>query len=106
MVATHLFSAFAALAISLLVRGQNPPHEFVVVSKSDIFSELRANLSSDASIIFPDDPLMQTAGARWQAYSRPSYRAVVEVATEQDVQSAVSARLTMQKYTQCYVVRI
>jgi hypothetical protein len=106
MVATHLFSAFVALAISLLVRGQNPPHGLVVVRKSDIFSELRANLSSNASIIFPDDPLMQTAGARWQAYSRPSYRAVVEVATEEDVQAAVSASLPMQKYTQRYVVRI
>ncbi|PVH70236.1 FAD-binding domain-containing protein [Cadophora sp. DSE1049] len=89
MVAIRSVSVLAALAAALLVQGLSPSFEHVVDRGSNIFSELDAQLSPNASIILPADPLFQTAGARWQAYSRPTYSAVVEVAVEEDVQKTV-----------------
>lgn len=89
MVAIRSVPVFAALAAALLVQGLSPSFEYLVDRGSDIFSELGAQLSPNASIILPADPLFQIAGARWQAYSSPTYSAVVEVAVEEDVQKTV-----------------
>jgi hypothetical protein len=89
MVAIRSVPVFAALASALLVRGLSPRFGYLVDRGSDIFSELGAQLSPNASIILPADPLFQTTGARWQAYSSPTYSAVVKVAVEEDVQKTV-----------------
>ncbi|KAF2190320.1 FAD-binding domain-containing protein [Zopfia rhizophila CBS 207.26] len=53
------------------------------------FAELGAILSPSASIFLPDDSGFENATLRWSAYSAPSFRAVVEVATEKDIQETV-----------------
>lgn len=60
------------------------------IGQPSSFAELGAVLSPDASILFPEDPRFGNATLRWQAYSAPSFRAVVEVATEVDIQKTAS----------------
>lgn len=54
------------------------------------FTNLARTLSRNATIVLPDSPLMQTMHLRWQAYAKPTYSAVVEVTTEEDVIHTVS----------------
>jgi len=61
----------------------------IVGRDTSIFSALASQLSPGASIILPDDPLFTSRHQRWQAYSSPVYSAVVEVATETDVETVV-----------------
>ena len=49
------------------------------------FANLARKLSRNATIVLPDNPLMRTTHLRWQAYAEPTYSAVVEVTTEEDV---------------------
>lgn len=65
---------------------------------NDLFAQLAPHLSSGAAIILPGDPLI-AKHQRWQAYSRPRYSAVVEVATESDIGVVVGC------YTHSNVVR-
>lgn len=58
------------------------------------FAELGAVLSPSASILLPDDAGFDNATLRWQAYAAPSFRAVVEVATESDIQNTVRLIVT------------
>lgn len=76
---------FAAILFQLLghcchLQAKNP-----VDQNSAIFSELAADLSSDAVIVSP----RATEHQRWQAYASPTYSVVVEVAVEEDVQRTV-----------------
>ncbi|KAK3987324.1 FAD-binding domain-containing protein [Cladorrhinum sp. PSN332] len=53
------------------------------------FTALATQLSPNASIVFPEDPLFDLVQQRWQAYSRPTYSLIVQAATEQDVKTTV-----------------
>ncbi|KAK4442734.1 FAD-binding domain-containing protein [Podospora aff. communis PSN243] len=53
-----------------------------------VFTDLASQLSYDAALILPDNPLMSDH-ERWQEYSRPTYSAVVEVANEGDVSTVI-----------------
>ena len=81
-----LFSlaAWSALGSALLgeVAPRTEPGNFI--GRSDLFSKLAPQLSSNASIILPTDPLFVTH-QRWQALSAPTYAAVVEVTCHDDV---------------------
>jgi|SRR3569833_1600724 len=64
-------------------------------SNTDIFAELRPQLSQNATIILPGDLQMQAASVRWSSYSRPTYRAVVQVAVEDDVVKTVRIEIAL-----------
>ncbi len=51
--------------------------------------DLQSVLSGDASINFRDDPDFRANTIRWSEYSAPDPGAVVNVATETDVQKTV-----------------
>jgi hypothetical protein len=78
-----------ASALLLPDSGPRPELGYLVSRDSDIFSQLGNQLSPGASIIRQDDPRMQSTYQRWQAYSMPTYSAVVEVTIEDDVQKTV-----------------
>lgn len=82
-------SVLTSFVLFLIAQAQNI-HE--LDDYDDFYSELRTQLSTNASLILPTDPLMDEASIRWQAYQRPTYSAVVEVAIEEDVQVTVSNR--------------
>jgi hypothetical protein len=58
-------------------------------SNISITAALGPNLSPNAAIILPDQADWRNASARWQGYAIPTYQAVVEVATEKDIQQTV-----------------
>ncbi|KAK1832578.1 FAD-binding domain-containing protein [Podospora conica] len=58
-------------------------------SAAALFSHLAAKLSPNATILLPSNPDMRTTHQRWQAHAQPTYAAVVEVATEDDVVTTV-----------------
>lgn len=53
-------------------------------------SELAAMLSPEAELFVPSDPDYGNASIRWSTFDEPTFRAYVEVATEQDIQETVS----------------
>lgn len=55
----------------------------------DISSGLGPLLSADASILLPGSGAFDNKTIRWQEFQSPTVRAVVVVATEQDVQQTV-----------------
>ncbi len=61
---------------------------------SRIRSELGPRLSHSASIILPHSADFAAATIRWTEYQAPTFSAVVEVASERDVQETVSAPLS------------
>jgi len=83
---TRRVLVFACSAFPLLARAWSDHGQL------DAFRELRPQLSPGASLVVPSDPLFADASMRWQAYLRPTYSAVVEVATEADVQAVVSLK--------------
>ncbi|KAK4185322.1 FAD-binding domain-containing protein, partial [Podospora australis] len=70
----------ASLAVALSLEANHH-----VRSDTDTLTKLSSLLSRNASIILPSNPRFTTVHQRWQAYSKPTYSAVVEVATEEDV---------------------
>lgn len=84
---TVFFAIFAVLSASFW-------HRRAVMDPSDnaIISILGPKLSPKAHIILPDDSGFVGATQRWAQYQPPSFRAVVEVATEGDVQETVSSQ--------------
>jgi hypothetical protein len=60
---------------------------------ADIKAELSWALSEGAEIILPKDEQFAGDVVRWSKYSSPSFQAVVQVASEQDVQAVVSRTL-------------
>jgi hypothetical protein len=60
--------------------------------KVDIKAELGPQLSRGATILLPQDGDFTDETERWSLYSAPTFRAVVEVTSEQDVQATVSVR--------------
>lgn len=56
----------------------------------NITAALEPHLSPNAAIFLPDQADWVNASARWQGYAIPTYQAVVEVATEKDVQQTVN----------------
>lgn len=90
MAALRYFYLFAVLAYVPLARTLSSKHEYIVGRESDsgIFSVLASQLSPGAAVILPDNPRM-SVHQRWQAYSQPTYSAVVEVAVEEDVAKTV-----------------
>jgi hypothetical protein len=66
--------------------------EFVDLPSSNIniTAVLGPQLSSNAAIVLPDQVYWANASARWQGYAIPTYQAVVEVSTENDIQQTVS----------------
>jgi hypothetical protein len=56
----------------------------------DIKAELSWALSEGAEIITPKDDQFAGDVVRWSKYSSPSFQAVVQVTSEQDVQAVVS----------------
>jgi hypothetical protein len=84
-----MVSALAALASSWLAWGQDGYLRYQAGRYDNIFSVLQAQLSPNASIILPGNPQIQTAATFWDAYSAPSFQAIVEVTNEEDVQNTV-----------------
>jgi hypothetical protein len=58
---------------------------FIFAEQTNIFLELKSQLSPRAQVIFPDDLEFQNVTARWSIYKRPTFRAAILVATEEDV---------------------
>ncbi|KAK0746969.1 hypothetical protein B0T18DRAFT_489395 [Schizothecium vesticola] len=56
-------------------------------------SRLAALLSPNATLLLPSSPVMQTTHLRWQAYAKPTYSLLVEVATEQDVVATLTRKV-------------
>ena len=87
IIAALLVASVSALTIhqvddgvsSLVYRAPNPVN----------YSLLAAQLSPGASIVFPDNPQFDLLQQRWQEYSRPTYSAIVQAATEDDVRKTV-----------------
>jgi hypothetical protein len=75
------FSSFTAQSFSRNLYSTTP----------NISAELGPQLSSSAVIVLPDDASWVNVTTRWQSYSIPSYRAVVEVVSERDIQETVSS---------------
>lgn len=77
-------------AIAGCLGSAHPPDTCLAAPLSpSLVSRLAAVLSPSATIVLPSSPLMQTTHLRWQAYAKPTYSLVVEVATEQDVVATV-----------------
>ncbi|KAF2668714.1 FAD binding domain-containing protein [Microthyrium microscopicum] len=72
-------------AISSVFSGQNPLNLYF--STPNITAELGPLISG--TILLPDDTRWVNATARWQEHAAPSYRAIVEVATEKDIQETI-----------------
>jgi hypothetical protein len=96
-----LFASFVCFGLALICAAL--PQDSVFINSRDVSSgngnngsidikaELLPQLSQGASIILPPDSTWANETERWSLYSAPTFRAVVEVASEQDVQAAVSA---------------
>jgi hypothetical protein len=79
--------AWAAGTVSSLLRYDQVP---VVLAPHINFSEeLGHRLSPNAAIFLPTDPGWANATRRWNTLSAPTYSALVEVSTEQDIQETV-----------------
>ncbi|KAK4113175.1 FAD-binding domain-containing protein [Canariomyces notabilis] len=91
MAVLRFFRVVVFVVLALLTSGSSCESGFFVGirSESEIFSALASRLSPNASIILPGDPRMVSNHQRWQAYSAPTYAAVVEVAVEEDVKETV-----------------
>jgi hypothetical protein len=89
MVALSHLSTLTALAFPWFVWGQDGLVRYLAEREDNIFSVLQAQLSPNASIILPNNPQIQTAAEFWDAYSEPSFQAIVEVTNEEDVQKTV-----------------
>jgi hypothetical protein len=61
-----------------------------VLVKSKITAELGARLSTGAAIFLPTDSGWGNATIRWKTNAAPNYGALVEVASESDIQVTVS----------------
>lgn len=61
-----------------------------IAPRTNILAELGPLLSSNASIFLPGSEQFTNATTRWQQYNDPNVTVVVQVATESDVQEAVS----------------
>lgn len=98
MMSRALVAALAALSLGVRVaadsqvlfpqcpaEGACGDNEYV-----DIKSELGWALSEGAEIILQQDQSFTSQTVRWSTYSPPSFRAVVQVTCEQDVQAVVS----------------
>ncbi|KAI0525614.1 hypothetical protein F5B22DRAFT_590734 [Xylaria bambusicola] len=89
-----LFSSGAFGAISFLrlmsvvpVIGSSCPT--ATAEPAPAFSNLRPLLSSGADLVLKGDPEFDTLTSRWREWHSPSINAVVQVATEKDVQETV-----------------
>jgi hypothetical protein len=56
----------------------------------NISVDLTPRLSDGAHIYFPGSPQFNEATSWWSGYMKPAFRAVVQVATENDVSETVS----------------
>jgi hypothetical protein len=74
-------------ASSLLGYNQHPIH---LSPRFDLSSELGRHLSPNAAIFLSTDPGWVNATLRWNAFSAPTYTALVEVSTEKDIQETVT----------------
>lgn len=54
-----------------------------------LLSSLAAQLSPNATLLLPTSPLMHNTHLRWQAYAKPTYSVLIEVANEEDVVATV-----------------
>lgn len=57
--------------------------------------ELSSKLSSQASIVLPDDPSFGDLISRWRDWHAPEVGAVVTAFTESDVQETVSGKMVL-----------
>ena len=80
--------AIIAVITALTFRSYEIGHSH---DSSRICSELGPRLSHSASIILPHSADFAAATIRWTEYQAPTFSAVVEVASERDVQETVSA---------------
>jgi hypothetical protein len=62
--------------------------------------QLKPRLSSGAQIFGPDDSEFPGLASRWREYHAPTVAAIVQVATEGDVQEAVSPYTDARTRTQ------
>jgi hypothetical protein len=60
----------------------------------DIKAELGPQLSQEATISLPGDAQFESVTSRWTLWSPPSYRAYVEIGSEEDVEKIVSRHPT------------
>jgi hypothetical protein len=68
---------------------QEPFLNFIFQAQPNVLAELAPQLSSNALVLVPENPLFKNAAIRWDLWSAPAFQAVVEVATEEDVQKTV-----------------
>ena len=60
------------------------------IGKRDVATFLAPKLSHNASVIFPQNSDWAEVTERWDKYQAPTFRAAVEVGTQEDVVSVVS----------------
>lgn len=58
---------------------------------ANIWTELSAKLSSNASIVFPDEPLFDSYVSRWRDWHAPDVGVIVNVFNEDDILASVSS---------------
>jgi hypothetical protein len=79
--------AWAVGAVSSILRFDQYPLN--ISPQFNISAELGHRLSPNAAIFLPTDPVWANATRRWNAFSPPTYAALVEVSTERDIQETV-----------------
>jgi hypothetical protein len=83
------FGAWAAGSVSSLLGYSQLPLGVSPNLKLNISAELGHRLSPNAAIFLPTDPGWANVTKRWNAFSPPTYAALVEVQTETDIQETV-----------------
>jgi hypothetical protein len=78
---------FVGIVSSMLRYNQTPLN---LSPELNISAELGHRLSPNAAIFRPTDPGWSKAILRWNAFSPPTYTALVEVSTEKDIQETVT----------------
>jgi hypothetical protein len=82
-----VFGAWFVGMVSSVLRYDQTPMLFS--PELNISAELGERLSPNAAIFRATDPGWSKAILRWNAFSPPTYTALVEVATEEDIQETV-----------------
>jgi hypothetical protein len=87
-----VLTCFLAAAVNAVPTGLDAGRNRIApFAKRDIGSTLGPQLSPGAAIYTKSDSLFHNESLRWTAYSAPTFQAVVEVATEEDIVASVSS---------------
>ena len=77
--------------------------DVLITMGSHIATELKPRLSPGAAVTLPSDEEFRRLVSRWREWHAPSVAAVVQVATEGDIQEAVSKYMCLGIARHCLV---